>query len=118
MIKKPINANYLQDVPEHHKPVNEQNRKYIDRFVTENYERLNSKFKTDEKINSSGFGALDKLNETLQGFILIRIYALRTGRMQNGICRASSLKKNYASRFGNQREGMKWRINLKQYRNE
>ena len=65
MIKKPINANYLQDVPEHHKPVNEQNRRYIDRFVTENYERLNSKFKTDEKISSSGFGALDKLNETL-----------------------------------------------------
>ena len=109
MIKKPINANYLQDVPEHHKPVNEQNRKYIDRFVTENYERLNSKFKTDEKINPSGFGALDKLNETL-----LRLYTLRTGRMQNGLCRASSLKKNYASQFGNQREGMKWRINLKQ----
>ena len=46
--------------------VNEQNRKYVDRFVAENYERLNKQFANQrEIINSSGFGAIDKLNETL-----------------------------------------------------
>lgn len=46
--------------------VNEQNRKYVDRFVAENYERLNKQFANQrEIINSSGFGAIDMLNETL-----------------------------------------------------
>lgn len=66
MIQKPINANYLHDVPAQHVPANEQNRAYIDRFVSENYKRLSGKFSTlDGTINSSGFGAMDKLNETL-----------------------------------------------------
>lgn len=66
MIQKPINANYLHDVPAEHRTVNQQNRIYIDRFVTENYKRLSGKFSTlDGTINSSGFGAMDKLNETL-----------------------------------------------------
>lgn len=46
--------------------VNKQNRIYIDRFVSENYERLSGKFSTlDGTINSSGYGAMDKLNETI-----------------------------------------------------
>lgn len=46
--------------------VNEQNKAYIDRFVAENYERLNKQFANQrEIINSSGFGAIDMLNETL-----------------------------------------------------
>jgi hypothetical protein len=46
--------------------VNEQNRKYIDRFVSENYERLNRQFANQrEVINSSAYGAIDKLNETI-----------------------------------------------------
>lgn len=65
-MKKLTNANYLHDVPTDHPAVNEQNRKYINRFVSENYERLNAKFKTiSNNINSSGFDSLDKLNETL-----------------------------------------------------
>lgn len=66
MIQKPINANYLHDVPAEHRAANEQNRAYINRFVSENYKRLSGKFSTlDGTINSSGFGAMDKLNETL-----------------------------------------------------
>lgn len=45
---------------------NEQNRKYIDRFVAENYERLNRQFDNQrELINSSGCGSIDKLNSTI-----------------------------------------------------
>lgn len=65
-MKKLTNANYLHDVPGEHIAVNEQNRGYIDRFVTENYNRLSAKFSSlDGTINSSGFGAMDKLNETI-----------------------------------------------------
>lgn len=65
-MKKLTNANYLHDVPGEHIAVNEQNRSYIDRFVTENYKRLSAKFSTlNRTINSSGFGAMDKLNETI-----------------------------------------------------
>lgn len=47
-------------------PVNVQNKAYIDRFVTENYDRLNKQFASQrEVINSSGYGSIDKLNETL-----------------------------------------------------
>lgn len=53
-------------VPADRLPVNEQNRIFIDRFVSENYQRLSGKFSIlSSTINSSGFGALDKLNETL-----------------------------------------------------
>lgn len=49
-----------------HIAANEQNRGYIDRFVKENYKRLSAKFSSlDGTINSSGFGAMDKLNETI-----------------------------------------------------
>lgn len=65
-MKKPTNANYLRNVPCDKIAVNEQNRCYIDRFVTENYKRLSAKFSNlDGTINSSGFGAMDKLNETI-----------------------------------------------------
>ncbi|WP_455671681.1 hypothetical protein [Phocaeicola sp.] len=47
-------------------PVNEQNKAFIDRFVSENYERLNRQFANQrEVINSSGFGSIDKLNQTI-----------------------------------------------------
>lgn len=47
-------------------PVNVQNKAYIDRFVTENYDRLNKQFANQrEVINTSGYGSIDKLNETL-----------------------------------------------------
>lgn len=46
--------------------VNEQNRAFIDRFVSENYKRLARKFSGNgDSIDSSGFGSMDKLNETL-----------------------------------------------------
>lgn len=65
-VKKLFNANYLYDVPIRHITANEQNRKYIDRFVAENYNSLAAKFSPlDDTINSSSFGALDKLNETI-----------------------------------------------------
>lgn len=66
MVKKLSNTNYLHDVPAEHTEVNERNRKYIDRFVSENYNGLVSKFSPlDGTINSSAFGALDKLNSTI-----------------------------------------------------
>lgn len=47
-------------------PVNKQNKAYIDRFVLENYDRLNKLFANQrEVVNSNGFGSIDKLNETL-----------------------------------------------------
>lgn len=65
-MKKLTNANYLHDFPGERIAVNEQNRGYVDRFVTENYNRLSAKFSSlDGTINSSGFGAMDKLNETI-----------------------------------------------------
>jgi hypothetical protein len=60
------NANYLHDVPAQCFAVNETNRLYIDRFINENYQRLSDKFTLlDGTINSSAFGAMDKLNETI-----------------------------------------------------
>lgn len=65
-MKKYYNSNYLHDVPVAMLTVNERNRSYIDRFVSENYNNLSKRFATiGSNINSSGFGALDKLNETL-----------------------------------------------------
>lgn len=65
-MQKLINANYLHDIPAEHAAANSQNRIYIDRFVSENYERLSGKFSAlDGAINSSGYGAMDKLNETI-----------------------------------------------------
>lgn len=66
MVRKLSNTNYLHDVPAEHTEANERNRKYIDRFVTENYNGLVAKFSPlDGTINSSAFGALDKLNSTI-----------------------------------------------------
>ena len=66
MVKKLSNTNYLHDVPVEHAEANELNRKYIDRFVSENYNGLVAKFSPlDGTINSSAFGALDKLNSTI-----------------------------------------------------
>ena len=66
MVKKLSNTNYLHDVPVEHAEANERNRKYIDRFVSENYNGLVAKFSPlDGTINSSAFGALDKLNSTI-----------------------------------------------------
>ena len=46
--------------------MNNKNRAYIDRFVSENYKRLSNQFKAiGRNINSSCFGSMDKLNETL-----------------------------------------------------
>ena len=69
MIKKLSNINYLYDIPSEYVTANEQNRKYIDRFVSENYNGLVAKFSPlDGTINSSSFGALDKLNEMILSF--------------------------------------------------
>ncbi|WP_294552938.1 hypothetical protein [uncultured Bacteroides sp.] len=66
MVKKISNTNYLRDVSVDPVAVNERNRKYIDRFVSENYNGLVTKFShLDGMINSSAFGALDKLNSTI-----------------------------------------------------
>lgn len=66
MKEKLSNANYLHDAPNERIAANEQNRKYIDRFVAENYKSLVVKFSPlDGVINPSSFGALDKLNETI-----------------------------------------------------
>lgn len=66
MKEKLLNTNYLHDVPSERIAANEQNRKYIDRFVAENYNSLVAKFSPlDSAIDSSSFGALDKLNETI-----------------------------------------------------
>lgn len=66
MVKKLSNTNYLHDIPIEHTEANERNRKYIDRFVSENYNDLVAKFTPlDGTINSSAFGALDKLNSTI-----------------------------------------------------
>ena len=66
MVKKLSNTNYLRDVSVDPVAVNERNRKYIDRFVSENYDGLVTKFShLDGTINSSAFGALDKLNSTI-----------------------------------------------------
>ena len=66
MIRKLSNTNYLHDVPAERTEANERNRKYIDRFVSENYNGLVAKFSPlDGTINSSSYGALDKLNETI-----------------------------------------------------
>ena len=65
-LKKLVGADYLSDVPKEQAVVNEHNKGYIERFVLENYGRLSMRFsKIDRTINSTGFGALDKLNETL-----------------------------------------------------
>ena len=65
-LKKLSNANYLHDVPVQCVAVNDKNRAYIDRFVSENYVVLNKRFAAiSGNINSSCFGSLDKLNETL-----------------------------------------------------
>lgn len=65
-LKKLFNANYLQDTAAQKQAVNENNRAYIDRFVSENYNRLNNQFKSASGIiNSSCYGSLDKLNETI-----------------------------------------------------
>lgn len=66
MIEDTLLLDYEQAEANRVAEVNEQNRKYIDRFVAENYERLNKQFANQrEVINSSGFGSIDKLNETL-----------------------------------------------------
>lgn len=66
MIRKLSNTNYLHDVSVDPVAANERNRKYIDRFVLENYNGLVAKFSPlDGTINSSSYGALDKLNETI-----------------------------------------------------
>lgn len=66
MVRKLSNANYLHDVSVDPVAANERNRKYIDRFVSENYNGLVTKFSPlDGAINSSAFGALDKLNSTI-----------------------------------------------------
>ncbi len=66
MIRKLSNTNYLHDVPAERTEANERNWKYIDRFVSENYNGLVAKFSPlDGTINSSSYGALDKLNETI-----------------------------------------------------
>lgn len=65
-LKKLLNANYLHDVPLERARANEKNRPYIDRFISENYNSLVAKFSPmDDTVNSSSFGALDKLNETI-----------------------------------------------------
>lgn len=65
-LKKLSNANYLHDVPAECAIVNTKNRAYVDRFVSENYKRLSKQFKAiGSNINSSCFGSMDKLNETL-----------------------------------------------------
>lgn len=67
-LKKLFNADYLQDTATAAQKlaVNEKNRAYIDRFVSENYIMLNNRFALmGSNINSSCFGATDKLNETL-----------------------------------------------------
>lgn len=64
--KKLTNTNYLHDVQTERVEANERNRKYIDRFISENYNGLVAKFSPlDGTINSSSFGALDRLNETI-----------------------------------------------------
>ncbi len=66
MIRKLSNTNYLHDVSVDPVAANERNRKYIDRFVSENYNGLVAKFSPlDGTINSSSYGALDKLNEMI-----------------------------------------------------
>lgn len=66
MVKKLSNTNYLHDISADPVAANERNRKYIDRFVSENYNGLVAKFSPlDGTINSSAFGALDKLNSTI-----------------------------------------------------
>lgn len=65
-LKKLSNANYLHEVPAQRVAVNTKNRAYVDRFVSENYTRLSKQFKAiGSNINSSCFGSMDKLNETL-----------------------------------------------------
>ena len=65
LLNKLSNANYLHhDVPTK-LSVNEKNRAYIDRFVSENYKNLSRRFAAiGSNINSSAYGSLDKLNET------------------------------------------------------
>ena len=47
-------------------PANLQNKVYIDRWVDENYKRLNKQFANQRELtNSSGSGSIDKLNDTL-----------------------------------------------------
>ena len=54
MIRKLSNTNYLHDVPAERTEANERNRKYIDRFVSENYNGLVAKFSPlDGTINSA-----------------------------------------------------------------
>ena len=66
MVKKLSNTNYLHDISADPVAANERDRKYIDRFVSENYNGLVTKFSPlDGTINSSAFGALDKLNSTI-----------------------------------------------------
>ena len=66
MVKKLSNTNYLHDISAYPVAANERNRKYIDRFVSVNYNGLVTKFSPlDCTINSSAFGALDKLNSTI-----------------------------------------------------
>lgn len=65
-LKKLLNANYLHHEVPTLLAVNENNRVYIDRFVSDHYKSLSRRFAAiGSNINSSGFGALDKLNETL-----------------------------------------------------
>lgn len=65
-LKKLFNADYLQETATQKRAVNEKNRTYIDRFVSENYKRLVTRFAPiGGNINSSCFGSMDKLNETL-----------------------------------------------------
>lgn len=65
-VDKLVSNGYLQPASIERVAVNGQNRAYIDRFVTENYKRLRGKFSNiNNNINSSGFSAMDKLNEML-----------------------------------------------------
>lgn len=65
-LKKLLNANYLHHDAPTQLAVNENNRVYIDRFVSENYKSLSRRFAAiGSNINSSCFGSMDKLNETL-----------------------------------------------------
>ena len=60
-------SDYACDTDTQCAATNEQNKAFIDRWVSENYERLNSKFSDQrEVINSSGCGSIDKLNDALK----------------------------------------------------
>lgn len=93
-LDKLFNANYLHDVPAAMQVVNEKNRAYVDRFVSENYNKLSSQFKSVAGIiNSSCYGSLDKLNETIWHCTPMLIFVLPVGKTLTLICKTSSQRK-------------------------